>query len=101
MNISEIRNKLIGKKWLVEMEPTLPSYQFTNDKVTITPSDENCEYIIHQVLENPNACRIDIFRAKATEVWEVCALGDSYILLANQTSTKHNIKYRILRMTLS
>lgn len=101
MNISEITSKLVGKKWLVEMDSTLPSYQFTNDKVIIMPSNENCQYIIHQVLESPNACRMDIFRTKATEIWEVCAIGDAYILLANQTLTKDINKYRILRMTLS
>jgi hypothetical protein len=101
MNITEITDKLIGKKWLVEMEPALPSYYFINGKVNIMPSNENCDYIIHQVKENQNAYRIDIFKANVTEVWEICAIGDSYILLANQTSAKDKIKYRILKQTLS
>ena len=83
------------------MDATMPSYQFMNGKVTMMPSNEICDYIIHQVQEKANTYRIDIFKAKVTEVWEICAIGDNHILLENQTSSKDNIKYRILRTTLS
>lgn len=101
MNTSEIVNKLAGKKWMVELEATLPSYYFSEGKVNIMPSNETCDYLVHQVKENNNTYRLDIFREKATEVWEVCAIGDAYILLANKSSAKDSVKYRILRMTLT
>jgi hypothetical protein len=91
---------LIDKKWVVESDPARLSYNFSNGKVTIAPSNETCEYKIHQVTESSKAWRIDIFRPKVTEVWDICAIGDHHMLWANTADEKKGV-YRILRVVTS
>ncbi len=91
---------LIEKKWVAEADSARLSYNFSNGKVTIAPSNEVCEYKIHQVTGNSNLWRIDIFRPNVTEVWDICAIGDHHMLWANTADEKKGV-YRILRAIAS
>ena|ERR1017187_5662966 len=99
MNKEEIINTLEGKRWLVEMDASHLSYTFKKGKVTILPLKEECEYMVHEIIENPDTFRMDIFRAKVTEVYDICAIGDSHVLLANHTADEKLGTYKILRET--
>lgn len=101
MNKEEIIRTLEGKKWVVEMDATHLSYHFRKGKVIIMPLKEDCEYIIHEIIETPDTYRMDIFRAKVTEVYNICAIGDSHVLLANNTADEKLGAYKILRLVSS
>jgi hypothetical protein len=91
---------LIDKKWVAEADPARLSYNFSKGKVTIAPSNETCEYKIHQVTENVKSWRIDIFKRDVTEVWDICAIGEHHMLWVN-TSDEKKGEYRILRAIAS
>ena len=98
MNKEDVKEKLVGKKWVVENEHAYLSYHFTNGKITLMPSKEECAYTIHEIVEAPNNYRIDIFSLNETEVWDIAAIGNSYQLWVNNTAAEKGGKYRILKL---
>ncbi|MHB8261808.1 MAG: hypothetical protein ACYDCN_10280 [Bacteroidia bacterium] len=101
MDKEKITTILEGKKWVAATDAGHLSYHFRKGNVTILPSKEECEYMIHEVIEPPNTYRMDIFRAKVTEVYNICAISDSHVLLANNTADEKLGAYKILRLVSS